>query len=531
MTIRSRWRRLVALGTAALITAVTVPVLLVSASPAQALDNGLALTPQMGWNNWNTFGCNVSETLIRQTADLLVSSGMAEAGYEYVNIDDCWMERERDADGNLVADRERFPSGMKALADYVHGKGLKLGIYSSAGTTTCAGYPASIGYERQDAALWASWGIDYLKYDNCGDHLGQSAQERYTAMRDALAATGRPILYSLCSWGLDNVWTWGSEVGNSWRTTGDITDSWGSVMGILDSQVGKDAYSGPGAWNDPDMLEVGNPGLSETESRAHFSLWSLLNAPLLAGNDLRSMSQTTVEILTNSEVIAVNQDWGGRQGHKISDNGDLEVWRKPMSDGSVATVLLNRGGSGANMSTTTDALGLGDADSYSVRDLWAHTTSSSTGTISAWVPAHGAAMYTVTGGGLVEPETFALRGEESGRCLDVSGASQTNGTEVIIWDCNGQANQAWTATITGELRVFGGKCLDVSGGDTANGTPVIIWDCNGQPNQQWRFNDDGTITSVSAGKCLDVFGRGTANETAVIIWDCNGQPNQQWSRA
>ncbi|WP_026928883.1 lectin [Glycomyces tenuis] len=523
-------RRMLALLLSGLVTAVTVPVLLVSASPAQALDNGLALTPQMGWNNWNTFGCSVNEELVRQTADLLVSSGMAEAGYEYVNIDDCWMERERDADGNLVADPDKFPSGMKALADYVHDKGLKLGIYSSAGTTTCAGYPASLGYEQRDADLWASWGIDYLKYDNCGDHQGRSAQERYTAMRDALAATGRPILYSLCNWGQENVVSWGAEVGNSWRTTGDITDDWSSVMSILDAQVGKESYSGPGAWNDPDMLEVGNPGLSDTESRAHFSLWSLLNAPLLAGNDLRSMSQTTVDILTNSEVIAVNQDWGGIQGHKISDNGNLEVWRKPMSDGSVATVLLNRGNSGANVSTTVGALGLGEAESYTVRDLWAHTTGSSSGTISAWVPAHGAAMYIVEGGGLVEPGASAYRGEESGRCLDVTGASQASGTEVVIWDCNGQANQSWTATGTGELRVYGDKCLDVSGGATANGSPVIIWDCNGGTNQQWRVNGDGSITAVGANKCLDVSGRGTANGTPVVIWDCNGQANQQWNR-
>jgi alpha-galactosidase len=524
-------RRTLALLLSGLITAITVPFLLLTAAPAQALDNGLALTPQMGWNNWNTFGCDINETLVRQTADLLVSTGMAAAGYEYVNIDDCWSERQRDSSGNLVADRNKFPNGMKALADYVHGKGLKLGIYSSAGTTTCAGYPASLGYEQRDAALWASWGIDYLKYDNCGDHQGQSAQARYTAMRDALAATGRPILYSLCNWGQENVWNWGEDVGNSWRTTGDITDNWSSVMGILDQQVGKDAYAGPGGWNDPDMLEVGNPGLSDTEARAHFSLWSLLNAPLLAGNDLRSMSAATRTILTNAEVIGVNQDWGGRQGHKISDNGNLEVWRKPMSDGSVATVLLNRGGSTATVSTTASALGLGSAASYQVRDLWAHTNSTSTGTISAAVPAHGAAMYIVSGGGIVEPSDGTVRGAASDRCLDVDGANQAAGTAVIIWDCNGQTNQNWTGTAAQELRVYGNKCLDVSGGATANGSPVIIWDCNGQNNQQWRLNADGSITAVGANKCLATAGGATANGTRAVIADCNGQPGQRWSRA
>ncbi|MEU6796713.1 lectin [Nonomuraea wenchangensis] len=499
-----------------------------STSPALALDNGLARTPQMGWNDWNSFFCNVNESLIRQTADIMVSSGMAAAGYQYVNIDDCWSTKSRDAGGNLVPDPQKFPSGMKALADYVHSKGLKLGIYSSAGTTTCAGYPASLGYEQRDAALWASWGIDYLKYDNCGDHQGRTGLQRYTAMRDALAATGRPILYSLCNWGQENVWTWGMPVGNSWRTTGDIAANWNSVMGILDQQVGLEAYSGPGGWNDPDMLEVGVGSLTATEGRAHFSLWSLLNAPLIAGNDLRSMSAETRTILTNTEVIAVNQDWGGRQGHKISDNGNLEVWRKPMSNGSVAVVLLNRGTSTSTVSTTASALGLGQASSYSVRDLWAHTTSSSSGTISASVPGHGAAMYTVTGGGIVP--AVAIRGAGSGRCLDVTGASPANGAQAQIWDCNGQPNQQWTPTASGELRVYGNKCLDVYNQGTANGTQVIIWDCNGQANQQWRFNADGTITGVQSGRCLDVPNNATANGTKLVIWSCNGGANQRWSR-
>ncbi|MDP9869940.1 MULTISPECIES: lectin [Streptosporangium] len=499
-------------------------------SPATALDNGLARTPPMGWNDWNSFGCDVGESLIRQTADTMVSSGMAAAGYKYVNIDDCWSTRSRNADGDLVADPAKFPSGIKALADYVHSKGLKLGIYSSAGLTTCAGYPASLGNEQRDAALWASWGIDYLKYDNCGDHQGKNGQQRYTAMRDALAATGRPIVYSLCNWGEESVWTWGMSTGNLWRTTGDIQADWGSVTSILDQQVGLEAYSGPGGWNDPDMLEVGVGSMTATESRAHFSLWALLNAPLIAGNDIRSMSAETRTILTNTEVIAVNQDWGGKQGHKISDNGGLEVWRKPMSDDSVAVVLLNRGNSTATVSTTAAAIGLGSASSYSVRDLWAHTTGSSPGTISASVPAHGAQMYVVTGGGITEPTTSALKSLSSARCLDVTGASQTNGTRTEIWDCNGQANQKWTLTGAGELRVYGNKCLDVYDQGTADGTNVIIWDCNGQNNQKWSLNSDGSITAVGAGKCLDVYANGTANGTKVIIWTCHGQANQRWTR-
>lgn len=385
------------------VLALVVPLaaVLSAGPPAQALDNGLARTPQMGWNDWNTFGCSVSDSLIRDTADVMVSNGMAAAGYEYVNIDDCWSTMSRDSAGNLVPDPNKFPHGMKALADYVHSQGLKLGIYAEAGSTTCAGYPGSLGHETEDANLFASWGIDYLKYDNCGDHGGLTDQQRYTTMRDALAATGRPILFAMCQWGGESVWTWGMDVGNSWRTTGDISATWNSVMGILDAQVGLESYSGPGGWNDPDMLEVGVGQLTDTESRAHFSLWALLNAPLLAGNDLRTMSASTLSILTNSDVIAVNQDWGGIQGHRVRDDGDQEVWIKPMSDGSVAVVLLNRGAATATISTTATAVGLAAASSYTVRDLWAHTSTTTGGTVTASVPSHGAAMYQVTGSGLV----------------------------------------------------------------------------------------------------------------------------------
>ncbi|NUT51028.1 MAG: alpha-galactosidase [Saccharothrix sp.] len=525
-------RKLLRTAMAAVLIAVTAPLALTLGphQSAQALENGLGRTPQLGWNDWNTFGCNINETLIRQTADVMVSSGMAAAGYTYVNIDDCWSEMSRDGAGNLVASRTKFPSGIKALADYVHGKGLKLGIYSSAGTTTCAGYPASLGYEQRDADLWASWGIDYLKYDNCGDHRGLSGQARYTAMRDALARTSRPIFYAICNWGVDNVGSWGAATGNSWRTTGDIQGNWNSVMGILDAQPGWAGYARPGAWNDPDMLEVGH-GLTDTESQAHFSLWALLNAPLLAGNDLRSMSAATRTILTNTEVIAVNQDWGGRQGNRIVDNGNTEVWTKPMANGSVAVVLLNRGSGAATVSTSASQIGLGSAASYSVRDLWAHTTGTTSGAISASVPAHGAAMYVVSGGGTA-PSTFSLVGQGSGRCLEIAGSSQANGALADIWDCTGQPNQRFSATASGELRVYGGtKCLDVYNRETANGTAVELWDCNGQTNQQFRLNADGTITAVGAGRCLDVTGAGTANGTKVVIWDCHGGSNQKWTRA
>jgi alpha-galactosidase len=356
--------------------------------------NGLAPTPPMGWNSWNKFHCDIDERLIRETADAMVTSGMRDAGYVYLNIDDCWEAPTRDANGDLAVDSTRFPSGMKALADYVHSKGLKIGIYSSAGTLTCQRRPASLDHEVADARKFAEWGIDYLKYDNCNNQ-NRPALERYKAMGDALKATGRPIVYSLCEWGQNKPWEWGRTVNAQlWRTTGDISDRWSSFTRLLDLQVGLERYSAPNAWNDPDMLEVGNGGMTNREYIAHFSLWALLNAPLLAGNDLRSMSDSTKTILMNREVIAVNQDWGGIQGHKIRDDGMREVWMKPMSTGDKAVVLFNRDTAGATISVTMKELGL-SGGRHAVRDLWKHANGRITGTLSATVPGHSAAMYIV----------------------------------------------------------------------------------------------------------------------------------------
>jgi len=363
---------------------------------AAAPQHGLSTTPPMGWNSWNKFGCDINEQVIRETAEAVVASGMAAAGYEYINIDDCWMAYERDAEGNLQPDPQRFPSGIAALADYIHARGLKVGIYSSAGALTCAGRPGSIGYETRDAARFAAWGVDYLKYDNCGDHRGQTAIQRYTAMRDALQSTGRPIVFSICNWGLEQVHTWGAEVGHLWRTTHDILDNWDRVMWILDQQVGLESYSGPDGWNDPDMLEVGNAGLTSIESRAHFSLWAILNAPLFAGNDVRTMSAETKTILTDPDVIAVNQDWGGIQGHRIRDDGEQEIWYKPMSDGSGAVVLFNRSSSIAPIAISPSEIRLAPAPEYAIKDLWTNEMVVVRERFEATVPAHGAVMIRVS---------------------------------------------------------------------------------------------------------------------------------------
>ncbi|MGH8146918.1 MAG: glycoside hydrolase family 27 protein [Rhodanobacteraceae bacterium] len=390
----------------AIVLAFAVSIL--SMPPAQALDNGLARTPPMGWNSWNTFHCDVSARLIEATADAMVASGMKAAGYTYVNIDDCWLLKQRGPHGELVPDPAKFPQGIKAVADYVHGKGLKLGIYESAGTTTCAGYPGSLGHEKQDARQFARWGVDYLKYDNCGDHRGETYPQRYAAMRDALAASGRPIVYSICEWGNQAPWHWAPAIGNLWRTTQDITPRWRTdqphnhypqgILDILDQQAALTHASHPGAWNDPDMLEVGNGYLTDDENRAHFSLWALLNAPLIAGNDLRHMSKDVRAVLTNREVIAVDQDWGGRQGYRVSRDGNADVWAKPMSDGSVAVILLNRGQGPLHIATRAAAVGLKPAASYTVRNLWTHRSSTSRGSIEASVPTHAVAMFRVWAG-------------------------------------------------------------------------------------------------------------------------------------
>ncbi|NUK08946.1 NPCBM/NEW2 domain-containing protein [Streptomyces lunaelactis] len=373
---------------------------------APAVDNGLARTPQMGFNNWNSTHCRAefNEAMVKGIADTFVSQGLKDAGYTYVNIDDCWALPQRDASGNLVPDPVRFPNGIKAVADYVHSKGLKFGIYSSAGTKTCdvQGFPGGLGHEQQDAGLWASWGVDYLKYDNC-NNTGADAQQRYTAMANALKATGRPILYSICEWGENQPWNWAAKTGNSWRTTGDISDNWSSMIGIAHRNQGLAPYAGPGAWNDPDMLEVGNGGMTDTEYRTHFSLWAQMAAPLLIGSDLRSASPATLAILKNTDVIAVDQDSLGKQGTVVSSSGGLVVMSKPLADGSRSVTLTNETTSARTVSTTVEAIGIGGASSYSLKDLWSKQTSTTTGTISASVPAHGTVMYRVTPGAPVPP--------------------------------------------------------------------------------------------------------------------------------
>lgn len=399
-------RRMVGAVAAGLLcaTGLVAPTALAAPAPAPepgapALADGLALTPPMGFNNWNSTGCRseFNEDMVKGIADIFVAKGLKDAGYQYVNLDDCWALPTRDADGKLVPDPARFPNGVKAVADYVHSKGLKLGIYTSAGTRTCSnvGFPGALGHEYSDARQFADWGVDYLKYDNCNNQ-GVDAKTRYTTMRDALKATGRPIVYSICEWGENKPWEWASDVGHLWRTTGDISDNWGSMLSILKQNLPLAPHAGPGHWNDPDMLEVGNGGMTDTEYRSHFSMWSVMAAPLLIGSDLRTASDATFGILGNKEVIAVDQDPLGKQGTVLSSTGGRWVVGKEMKDGSRAVALFNETGSAQRISTTARAVGLPEADAYTLRDLWQHRSYNTAGTISATVPAHGTVLVRVS---------------------------------------------------------------------------------------------------------------------------------------
>lgn len=371
----------------------------------------LAKTPPMGWNSWNKYQCDVSEELILKMADAMEASGMKDAGYEYIVIDDCW-QISRDENGEIIADPERFPHGMKYVADYVHSKGLKFGIYSCAGTLTCQKRPGGLGHEYQDARTYAGYGVDYLKYDWCNSST-QDAKSSYANMRDALYTAGRPIVFSICEWGSNKPWEWAGEVGHLWRTTGDIGDNWNSMINIFNQQKDLSRYAGPGHWNDPDMLEVGNGGMTTEEYKTHFSLWCMLAAPLMAGNDLQNMSAETKTILLNKEVIALDQDTLGRQATCYRDNGDYQIWVKPLVNNEKAVCLLNKsdekksvlvdfallaqirsffrgaGGGGRPGSMTPLTF-----DNYRVRDLWEHKDLTFTETsVYVELPPHSAKLY------------------------------------------------------------------------------------------------------------------------------------------
>ncbi|CAF1074246.1 unnamed protein product [Rotaria sordida] len=424
------------------------------------LNNGLGKTPQMGWNSWNYFHCNISEKLIQQTADAIVATGLAAAGYEYVNMDDCWQVS-RDAQDVIQADPQAFPSGIPTLADYVHSKKLKFGLYSDAGFKTCDGRPGSLHYETIDAKTYASWSVDYLKYDNCNND-GTIPEVRYPVMRDALNASGRPIFYSMCEWGVDTPALWAANVGNSWRTTSDIDDSWKSMLNNIDINNEFADKAGPGGWNDPDMLEVGNGGMTDTEYIAHFSLWAISKAPLLIGCDVNKMSNTTLSILTNPEVVAVNQDSLGVQGKKVA----FQSTQSPNGSSDVGI---------------TDCL-------------------SSTLNIE---PKRFQWTYNAQDG--------SIRSVLNGKCLSIESCNTAERTNIVLSECrinDPQAqcqgkNQQWIINTVDQTIIsqMNGKCLDMH---NLVGSNVNAFSCNKkQHNQRWIWNKiDGSIRNKHSGKCL-----------------------------
>ncbi|CAF1464839.1 unnamed protein product [Didymodactylos carnosus] len=412
----------------------------------------------MGWNSWNHFGCTINEKLIMAMTDVIVSSGLAAAGYEYINLDDCW-QLSRDADEIIQADPIAFPSGIAALADYVHSKKLKFGLYSDAGFKTCDGRPGSLGYETKDANTYASWQVDYLKYDNC--NTDQTIPEkRYPVMRDALNATGRQIFYSMCEWGVDQPALWAAAVGNSWRTTGDISDNWNSMISNIDINNQYADRAAPGGWNDPDMLEVGNGGMTNTEYISHFSIWAISKAPLLIGSDVTKISQETLNILTNPEVIAVNQDSLGSQGKKVA------TYSSRYTNTTITAVA------------TAPCLG----EDKNLGQQWEFENSDNT-----------------------------IRSLLDGRCLQIYSynCSEEQTSSIIVGPCTvgepqmpcSSLNQQWktSSTINGKIQtLLNGKCLNV-------GPNVGVFTCDRQDNQKWNWNSqDSTIRTKLNGNCLTV---------------------------
>ncbi|WP_410606175.1 glycoside hydrolase family 27 protein [Amycolatopsis sp. lyj-109] len=383
-----------------LLVALTWLLSLPTASPASA--NGLAGTPPMGWNSWNQVRCyDLTEDVVRKAADALANTGLRDAGYQYVVVDDCWQAATRAADGSLQPDPKRFPHGIADLADYVHSRGLLFGIYAVPGSRTCAmandAYPASgigsLGHERQDAETFDRWGVDYLKYDWCNADTvdGLDRKAAFEKMRDELAALPRPIVYAISEYGVSSPWTWARPVANLWRTTNDLIPTWDSVLATIDQQAGVAVHSGsPGGWNDPDMLQVGNGTLTADESRAHFSVWAVLNAPLFAGTDPAKLGGTDLATLSNAEAIAVDQDFAGSQGRQLAAGPGYQVWGKPLSGGGFAVVLLNTGSTTATVSASIPG-------AWQVRDLWAHReTGTAIGSVSASLRPHAAALLKLT---------------------------------------------------------------------------------------------------------------------------------------
>ncbi len=544
-------------GMKPLVISIYLAALVFGASPAPAVaatgdaTNGanLAVTPPMGFNNWARYECGVSESVMTANADALVSTGLAAKGYNTVTVDDCWMTASRDGSGNLVTNTTKFPHGMAWLGSYLHSRGLKFGIYEDAGTSTCGGYAGSLGHEQADANLFASWGVDYLKYDGCnvptpsGQTQEQAYRNAYSAMSTALANSGRSIAlsesapaYFCCgsnpSW--YSVLGWVAQYGQLWREGYDVavhsdTNKWSSLMSNYGYNVPLSRYAGPNHWNDPDFLITGD-GITDDEARSQMALWSMMAAPLILSTDVGALTPAEVAIAGNADIIAVDQDSLGVQAGVVSQNGSTDVLARPLSGGRRAVSLLNRTASAATVSTTTSAIGFtgGSGCTFTTKDLWTGTTATTSSTISATVPAHGTAIFTVTpstGCGATQP-TGQISGI-AGKCADDTGSSTTDGSQIILYSCTGNANQRWTQPGDGTVRTLG-KCLTASG--TADASNVVLSTCTGASSQHWTYNQNGNLVNAAASKCLDASGGSSADLTKLIVWPCGShQINQTWS--
>lgn len=574
-----------------------------NASPVAVTDRQIPVPEApMGWASWNAFAAKVDYNVIKQQVDAFVAAGMREAGYEYINIDEGWWQGTRDSAGNITVDEAEWPGGMKAIADYIHSKGLKAGIYTDAGKDGCGYYfptgrPAapgsgSEGHYVQDMTQFSKWGFDFVKVDWCGgDAEGLDSKTTYQAISDAVAAatatTGRPLTLSLCNWGRSNPWNWAPGMGAMWRTNSDIffhggTPSYGNVLTAFDRNIHPTAQH-TGYYNDPDMMVVGMNGLNAAQNRSHMNLWAISGAPLLAGLDLTTLTTETRNILTNPEVIAVDQDPRGLQGVKVAeDTRNLQVYGKVLSgNGNRAVVVLNRTSTTQNMTVRWSDLGLTNATA-TVRDLWTRTNVATTGTsYTTSVPAGTSVMLTIKGGTEQSASTYngtagfsgVAAGSAGLKTVDVSYTNNTSAPVKATLTVNGSQNptkvsfpptgsspgnisvavslkqgSANTISFSGAPTLEGivvralpgrngtlvtgtqsGRCLDINDNTINNGTDAQLWDCNGGQNQVWQYNSTRKELVVYGNKCLDAHGAGTTNGTRVVIWDCTGGTNQQWN--
>lgn len=532
------------------------------ASPTATSGDGrpLAVTPPMGWNDWAHYQCGVTEQIVTANADALVSSGLAAKGYDTVTVDDCWMAKSRDASGNLVADPVKFPHGMAWLGSYLHQRGLKFGIYEDAGSSTCGGYPGSgrpqgggSDHFAQDAASFASWGVDYLKLDGCNVYVAsgqtqeQAYKQAYDAENAALRGSGRDIVFSESApayfqsgeWGNPtwfDVLSWTGSDGQLWREGYDIAtynssqpnaSRWGSVLSNYGYNRWIGRYSSPGDWNDPDFLIAGDGGLTDDEARSQVALWSMMAAPMILSSDVANLTPAGRAALGDTDLIALDQDALGRQAGVVSTNGSTDVLARPLSGGDRAVLVLNRGSSARTISTGLDTVGLPGC-TVTAKDLWTGTTSTVGTSLTATVPAHGTAVWRLTpGSGCAAAVPTGQITGNGAKCADVTGSGTADGTAVILYSCSGNANQRWTQGGAHSLRSLG-KCLTANG--TSAGSTAVLSTCTGGSTQSWTAQPDGTLVNAASGLCLDVQGGGTADLTPLEVWTCGHlQANQVWS--